>query len=237
MSRRGIEILAAADGFRSCGQTRRQASWDARAIRAAPDLPLFAHHDAPDAGAEPVPDLPVMPLREEVVDDYRTIRLSLKAHPVAFMRRAMAAKGYVRSDGLRGCRFNQPVRVAGLVLIRQKPGSAKGVCFVTLEDEAGVVNVVIWPDLFARYRKAIMSARLMAVRGHVQFDDAVIHVVAHEIEDRTDALDGLSGDAKMPEVYGRGDEGKHPAPPIAPRLPRRGHPRDAEVIPKSRDYR
>ncbi|WGH77490.1 error-prone DNA polymerase [Jannaschia ovalis] len=235
LSKRAIEILAAADAFRSCGQDRRAALWDAKAIRSGPDLPLFTHEDAPDTGPEPAHSLPAMPLREHVVTDYQTARLSLKAHPVAFMRRAMAKGGYTRSDALRSLRFNQNVRVAGLVLIRQKPGSAKGVCFVTLEDEAGVVNVVIWPDLFARYRRQIMSARLMAVKGHVQFDDAVIHVVAHEIEDRNDALDGLSADP-MPDSYGRGDEGKHPAPPVAPRYPRHSHPRDARIIPKSRDY-
>ncbi|CUH40390.1 Error-prone DNA polymerase [Jannaschia seosinensis] len=228
LSKRAIEILAAADAFRSAGQDRRQALWDAKAIRSAPALPLFTHGDAPDVGTEPKHTLPEMPMNEHVVADYQTARLSLKAHPMSFMRRAMDRGGYTRSDRLRSLRFNQKVSVAGLVLIRQKPGSAKGVCFTTLEDEAGVINVVIWPDLFQRYRRAIMASRLMAVHGHVQFDDAVIHVVAHEVIDRNDALlrlgeDGLSSD------LARADHVKHP-------LPERRHPRDVQVIPKSRDF-
>ncbi|PWJ14459.1 error-prone DNA polymerase [Jannaschia seohaensis] len=230
ISKRGIEILASADAFRSCGQDRRAALWDAKAIRNAPDLPLFTHADAPDTGEEAESPLPAMPLREQVVADYQTARLSLKAHPVAFLRRSMAAQGYIRSDELRSLRFNQRCSVAGLVLIRQRPGSAKGVCFTTLEDEAGVINVVIWPDLFAKYRKPIMSARMMAVHGHVQFDDAVIHVVAHEIVDRNDALVRLSEDALAPALA-RADEVVKPVPSHTSR-----HPRDVAVIPKSRDF-
>jgi error-prone DNA polymerase len=231
ISKRAVEILASADAFRSTGQDRRAALWDAKAIRAAPDLPLFAHAEAPDVGPEPEPTLPAMPLREQVVADYQTARLSLKAHPIAFMRAAMRAQGYTRAADLRSLRFNQRCSVAGLVLIRQKPGSAKGVCFTTLEDETGVINVVIWPDLFARYRREIMASRLMAVHGHVQFDDAVIHVVAHEIVERNDALARLSLDRLTPDLA-RAD---HVAKPL-PSPPSR-HPRDVEIIPKSRDYR
>ena len=230
LSKRCLETLASADAFRSAGQDRRAALWDAKAIRSAPALPLFAHGDAPDAGEEAPHRLPEMPMREHVVADYQTARLSLKAHPVSFMRGAMRRRGYTASADLRRCRFNQAVSVAGLVLIRQKPGSAKGVCFVTLEDETGVINVVIWPDLFARYRREIMASRLMAVRGHVQFDDAVIHVVAHEIVDRNDALTMLSADTLRSELA-RADHVKNPLPAHA-----EGHPRDARVIPRSRDF-
>ncbi|CTQ49513.1 error-prone DNA polymerase [Jannaschia donghaensis] len=230
IDKRGMEILANADAFRSCGQDRRAALWDAKAIRSGPDLPLFTHEDAPDVGAEPVHILPDMPMREQVVADYQTARLSLKAHPVGFMRRAMDRGGYTAAVDLRSCRFNQKVSVAGLVLIRQKPGSAKGVCFITLEDETGVVNIVVWPDLFKRFRKAIMSARLMAVHGHVQYDGAVLHVVAHDILDRNDALANLSADELGPTL-GRGDEVARPVPQHGGR-----HPRDVRVIPKSRDF-
>ncbi|MFO6466076.1 error-prone DNA polymerase [Jannaschia sp. KMU-145] len=230
LSKRAIETLASADAFRSCGQDRRAALWDAKAIRRGPNLPLFTHGDAPDVGIEPVHALPEMPMREHVVADYQTARLSLKAHPVSFMRRAMDRGGYTRSDRLRSLRFNQTCSVAGLVLIRQKPGSAKGVCFVTLEDEAGVVNVVIWPDLFARFRRPIMSSRLMAVHGHVQFDDAVIHVVAREIADRNDALTRLSEDELQSDLA-RADHVVNPLPSHTSR-----HPRDVRVIPKSRDF-
>ncbi len=230
LSRRGVEILASADAFRSCGQDRRQALWDAKAIRRGPDLPLFTHEDAPEVGEEPEHTLPAMALREHVVADYQTARLSLKAHPISFMRGAMRASGYTAAADLRSLRFNQKVSVAGLVLIRQKPGSAKGVCFTTLEDETGVINVVIWPDLFAKYRKQIMASRLMAVHGHVQFDDAVLHVVAHHIEDRNDALTRLSEDALAPALA-RADEVVKPIPDATSR-----HPRNVRVIPKSRDF-
>ncbi|MGB3407217.1 MAG: error-prone DNA polymerase [Jannaschia sp.] len=230
ISKRGCEQLASADAFRSCGMDRRQALWDAKAIRSGPDLPLFTHGAAPDVGEDPVHILPAMPLREQVVADYQTARLSLKAHPVAFMRRAMARGGYTRSDRLRSLSFNQKVSVAGLVLIRQRPGSAKGVCFVTLEDEAGVVNVVIWPDMFKRHRKAIMGARLMAIHGYVQFDEAVIHVVAQDIVDRNDALMRLSEDELAPALA-RADEVVRPVPEHTSR-----HPRNVQIIPKSRDF-
>ncbi|GIT92773.1 error-prone DNA polymerase [Jannaschia pagri] len=230
LSKRAIEILASADAFRSCGQDRRAALWDAKAIRNAPALPLFTHGEAADVGEEPAHTLPTMPLREQVVADYQTARLSLKAHPVAFMRRAMAKGGYTRAADLRRLRFNQQVSVAGLVLIRQRPGSAKGVCFITLEDESGVVNVVVWPDMFKHHRKAIMGARMMAVHGYVQYDDAVIHVVARDIVDRNDALLRLSEDELAPALA-RADEVVRPVPDHQGR-----HPRDVRVIPKSRDF-
>lgn len=230
LNKRTIEILASADAFRSCGQDRRAALWDAKAIRSGPALPLFTHEDTPDVGVEPVHVLPEMPMREQVVADYQTARLSLKAHPLRFMRRAMERQGYTCAADLPARPFNAKVSVAGLVLIRQKPGSAKGVCFITLEDETGVVNIVVWPDLFKRFRKAIMGTRLMAVHGHVQYDGAVLHVVAHEIVDRNDALSRLSHD-ELGSTLGRGDEVARPVPEHTSR-----HPRDVRVIPKSRDF-
>ena len=230
LTKRAVETLASADAFRSCGQDRRAALWDAKAIRRGPDLPLFTHEDAPDIGTEPVHALPAMPMREQVVADYQTARLSLKAHPISFMRRSMERSGYTRAADLRSLRFNQTVSVAGLVLIRQKPGSAKGVCFTTLEDETGVINVVIWPDHFAKYRKEIMASRLMAVHGYVQFDDAVIHVVAREVVDRNDALTRLSEDELTADLA-RADHVVNPLPSHMSR-----HPRDVRAIPKSRDF-
>jgi error-prone DNA polymerase len=105
------------------------------------------------------------------------------------------------------------------VLVRQKPGSAKGVCFITLEDEAGVANLVIWPNMFKAYRRTVMSARLMVVHGRVQTDGRVIHIVADDLQDRSDRLRGLS-DSRLPKITTRGD---HPTHPI-------------RVIPKSRDF-
>ncbi|MEO7564857.1 MAG: error-prone DNA polymerase [Sphingomicrobium sp.] len=226
-----IERLAAADAFRSMGLDRRAALWDARALRQAPDLPLFTAADERDEGAEAVPALlPQMPLSEHVVNDYQTVRLSLKAHPMAFLRDHYAALGFVTANRLRSLRYGQRVSLAGLVLIRQRPGSAKGVCFITLEDETGIANLIVWPDRFAAQRRIVMGARLMAVHGVVQHDEAVVHVVAARLEDDTHLLRLLSEDS-LPSTLSAGDGGGAMARPAA-----RTHPRDVHCIPKSRDF-
>ena len=189
---RPIGLLAAADAMRSLGLDRRQALWEARAVKPTPPLPLFAHAEAHDEGAEDAVPLPPMPLSEHVVADYQTTRLSLKAHPMQFLRAAYEREGYVPADTLRGHRFGQRVRLAGVVLIRQRPGSAKGVCFITLEDETGVANLVIWPDVMTRFRAIIMGARLMEVDGFVQMDDDVTHIVVRGLRDGTGRLSNLS---------------------------------------------
>lgn len=190
-----IERLASADAFTSMGLSRRQALWDARSLIAGPDLPLFRAAQERDEGTErSVTQLPQMPLSEEVVTDYQTTRLSLKAHPMAFLRPSLAERGYARACDLRDRKFRSMVKVAGVVLIRQRPGSAKGVCFITLEDETGVVNLVIWPDLMEKQRRVIMGARLIEVRGRVEYDDEVIHVIAQHMTDATDQLYALSDD-------------------------------------------
>ena len=223
-----IERLASADCMGSLGLSRRQALWDARSLIPAPDLPLFAAARARDQGEDTVPTrLPLMPLSEEVVADYQTQRLSLKAHPLAFLRAGLAERGFVRAADLRARACRSPVQVAGVVLIRQRPGSAKGVCFITLEDETGVVNLVIWPDLMEKQRKVIMGARLMEVRGRVEYDDEVIHVIATQLTDATAALDGLAdgGAARDADDAGRESVGAN-----------RSHPRNARIIPRSRDF-
>jgi error-prone DNA polymerase len=261
-----IERLAAADAFGSLGLARRQALWEARSLIAAPDLPLFAAAAARDEGAERAQTrLPRMPLSEEVVADYQTQRLSLKAHPLAFLRASLAERGFVRACDLRDRKFRSMVQVAGVVLIRQRPGSAKGVCFITLEDETGVVNLVIWPDLKEKQRRVVMGARLMEVRGRVEYDDEVIHVIAAHMTDATHELHRLSEDL-LPATIARADHCNNPLPsgwgpkdnlregkddpfrPIeydqwTPPGPgnrecgfHQGHPRDVRVIPKSRDF-
>ncbi|MEL6523130.1 MAG: error-prone DNA polymerase, partial [Pseudomonadota bacterium] len=219
--------LAAADAFRSMGLDRRQALWDTRALRDAPDLPLFG---ARDEGGEVPVQLPAMPKCEHVVADYQTLRLSLKAHPISFLRRSMARQGYVSAKELWQTRPGQRVRLAGIVLIRQRPGSAKGVCFITLEDETGTANLVVWPKVMAQFRKVIMTARLMEVHGVIQRDADIIHVVARDLRDRTDALDRLSNDP-LDVAMARADEVNRPMPADT-----RRHPRNVRVIPKSRDF-
>ncbi|GGD50271.1 DNA polymerase III subunit alpha [Erythrobacter arachoides] len=205
-----VERLASADAFQSMDLTRRQALWDARSLVAAPDLPLFAHADERDEGAERRRAiLPRMPLSEEVVADYQTTRLSLKAHPLAFLRASLADRGFVRAVDLRARKFRSMVQVAGVVLIRQRPGSAKGVCFITLEDETGVINLVVWPDLKEKQRTVVMGARLMEVRGRVEYDDEVIHVIAHHMTDATRELHRLSDDLLRP-VIARADHVNSP---------------------------
>ncbi|MGB5869104.1 MAG: error-prone DNA polymerase [Albidovulum sp.] len=220
--------LAAADAFRSMGLDRRQALWDTRALRDAPDLPLF--QDRRDEGAEAAFLLPQMPACEHVVADYQTLRLSLKAHPMSFLRASMTRQKYTPAGDLPRLRNGQAIAIAGIVLIRQRPGSAKGVCFITLEDETGVANLVVWPKVMATYRKVIMRARLIDIRGTVQRSDDVIHLVAHHLTDRSDALARLSSD-HMDVPLARADEVRKALPNSTHR-----HPRDVRIIPKSRDF-
>jgi len=238
-----VERLASADCFTSLGLPRRQALWDARSLVAVPDLPLFAHARAREEGTEKTRTrLPDMPLSEEVVADYQTLRLSLKAHPLAFLRAGLGERGFARCSELRERRTRTMVKVAGVVLIRQRPGSAKGVCFITIEDESGIANLVIWPDTMEKYRKAIMGARLLEVRGRVEYDDEVIHVIVQQLHDASDELHRLSDDELHPQLsqadvarnpeQGSWRSGEQPwQPPM-----RHGHPRDARIIPKSRDF-
>ncbi len=245
-----IERLASADAFGSLALPRRQALWDARSLIGGPELPLFAAARERGEGHDRVATrLPRMPLSEEVVADYQTQRLSLKAHPLAFLRASLAERGFVRACDLRARKFRAMVQVAGVVLIRQRPGSAKGVVFITLEDETGVVNLVVWPDLKEKFRKVVMGARLMEVRGRVEYDDEVIHVIAAHLIDATPALHALSDDL-LPTTIARGDHCNNPLPskfapaePFQPPPPDnrdcgfvQGHPRDVRIIPKSRDF-
>ena len=228
-----IQRLAAADAFRSMGLDRRAALWDSRALKAAPDLPLFAYAEVRDERAEDTPaQLPAMPLAEHVISDYQTIRLSLKAHPMQFLRAHYAAKKYVTAEQLNGLRDGSRLSMAGVVLIRQRPGTSKGVVFITIEDETGIANLVVWPKLFEKQRKIVMGARLMAVRGIIQRDpdSNVIHVVAGGLEDHTHLLSRLSDDSILPKRLEKPDgHGSWGAPPNR-------HPRNVEIIPKSRDF-
>jgi error-prone DNA polymerase len=223
-----VERLASADCFGSLGLPRRQALWDARSLVAAPGLPLFDHAATREEGAERARTrLPNMPLSEEVVADYQTQRLSLKAHPLAFLRAPLGERGFIRCRELRERRQRAQVQLAGVVLIRQRPGSAKGVCFITIEDETGIANIVVWPDMMKRFRSVIMGARLLEVRGRAEYDDEVIHVIASHLADATADLHCLSDDLLSPAL----DRADH-----AGRQTHHGHPRNVRVIPKSRDF-
>jgi len=193
LSPAALEKLADADAFRSLGLDRRQALWAARGLNRVgdqDDLPLFASAQA--RKAEPDARLPPMPLGAHVVEDYRRLSLSLKAHPASFMRARLAARGVLRSDALASVRNGERVTVAGLVLVRQRPGTAKGVIFMTLEDETGIANVIVWPKAFERLRAIVLGARFVAVTGKLQSEQGVIHIVAERMNDLTPMLGMLS---------------------------------------------
>jgi error-prone DNA polymerase len=212
--------LAEADAYGSLHLNRRDALWAIKGLSAEP-LPLFAAADArenqlsPEIAEDAVTLTPMSEARN-VVEDYRSRGLSLRRHPVSFMRDDLARNGAVPCSALRTMRDGRRVTVAGLVLVRQKPGSAKGVMFITIEDETEVANLVIWPSLFERQRRLILSAGMMAVRGKVQRDGDVIHVVADKLTDLSDLLrrvgDRLDDEA-FPLRTGRGDEAKHGGSP------------------------
>jgi error-prone DNA polymerase len=206
-----LRHIAAADGFSSLGLSRRAANWAIKALRDDP-LPLFAIADdkegvlRPEA-IEPDVELPAMTMGRQVVEDYRSIGLSLRAHPVAFLRQSLQARGYHPCSVLRSSRDGSRVSIAGLVQVRQMPGSAKGVMFITLEDEASNANLIVWPSVFEKNRRTILGATLLGCRGKVQRADDVIHLIVEHVADLTPDLKRISGlDAPLP---GRGDEAKH----------------------------
>jgi error-prone DNA polymerase len=208
-----LERLAAADAFRSLGLDRRQALWAVRALRRAgdkDDLPLFAHFASP--ALEPDVDLPPMLLGEQVVEDYRHLHLSLKAHPVAFLRGELARRGMVRHETLAAIKSGRCVTVAGLVLVRQRPGSANGVIFMTLEDETAVANTIVWPQVFETFRPIVLGARLVAVTGKLQNEYGVIHVVAERLDDLTPLLKRLAEDTGSVQALAKCDEVRRPIP-------------------------
>jgi error-prone DNA polymerase len=210
LSRDAIERLADADAFRSIGLDRRDALWAARGLGGDRDrLPLLDAIVLADIRHEPDFALPPMPLGEHVVNDYRYLSLSLKAHPASFLRRHLAAQGILPTETLAGMKTGATVKVAGLVLIRQRPGTAKGVIFMTLEDETGIANAIVWARTFERFRPIVLGARLVAVAGKLQNESGVIHVVAEKIEDLSPMLTLLSEDAGDIDTLSPGDEFKH----------------------------
>jgi error-prone DNA polymerase len=238
-----LDALAAADALNSLDLTRRPGLWAARGIPGGSAAPLFAFAGLEEADGPPPPTLPVAPLSEEVVNDYETIRLSLKAHPMSFLRKRMAAVGVLPANQLKDAPENARAAVAGVVLVRQRPGSAHGVVFMTLEDETGVANAIVWPKAFERFRPVVMGARMVIVRGIVQHapDGAghVTHLVAQTIEDRTADLALLSAPPLNPPRShgdGAGSASADSRDRSAREHERHRHPRDVRVLPRSRDF-
>jgi error-prone DNA polymerase len=234
-----LERLAAADALGSLDLSRRGGLWAARGLPRAAPLPLFAGMGLEEADGPPPAALPAPALSEEVVHDYETLRLSLKAHPVSFLRQDLGQAGAIPAVRLATATAAPPgggrrIAVGGVVLVRQRPGTAKGVCFITLEDETGVANIVVWPKLFEAFRPVIMGSRMMLVRGRLQRAEGVTHLVAEHLEDWTGHLARLS-DQPLPALSAPGDEAARSAPGRGD-PPRHRHPRDARVMPRSRDF-
>lgn len=227
VGKRALAALAKADAFASMGRNRRESWWDVQGLGGDKPLPLFRHAAEAERGEDPDVLLPLATLGEEVAEDYGSLRLSLKAHPVELLR--------ARADGpLDGCvpardlltaKSGSGVTVCGLVLVRQRPGSAKGVMFATLEDETGTANIVLWVDTFERFRRPILASRLMAVTGKVQREASVVHIVANTVEDRSRLLDDLAEGATPVDAVMPSDEVRRPIyePTHAPRIAPEGH--------------
>ncbi len=228
---RAMHLLADADACRSMGLVRREALWQAR--RTPRDaLPLFAAAAASELGAEPASALPPMAERQEMVADYQTMRLSLRRHPMHFLRPMLSAEGIVSSAEIGRARSGLRAKAAGVVLVRQRPGNGNAI-FITLEDETGVVNLLIWARLFERQRRAAMAARLMEAHGEIQRSaEGVVHLIADRIIDRTDLLDRLSDSHETGDFLQPSDEVRRNS-----RDPRQAaHPRNARILPRSRDF-
>ncbi|MFC7536746.1 error-prone DNA polymerase [Sphingomonas sp. GCM10030256] len=194
-----LEKLAKADAFQAMGLNRRQALWAIRGLGETP-LPLL---EAAERREEPVSLVPLTAGRE-VVEDYRATQLTLREHPLFFLRGELTRRGIIRCGDLKATRDGRKVEVAGIILVRQKPGSAKGVLFITIEDETGVANIILWPDRFEAQRTVVMSSAMISVKGTVQREGEVIHVIADRIEDQTGLLRQV-GDIDLPRLTSRGD--------------------------------
>jgi error-prone DNA polymerase len=242
LPKRALVLLADADAFRSLGLDRRAALW---AVRRLPDdvpLPLFEVATAREQPDENAQALPLMPRSEHVVADYQTIRLSLKGHPMEFLRPMFARERVVFCRDVCHRNDKLTMRCAGVVLVRQRPGSAKGVVFMTLEDETGIANIVVWPKVMEKFRKEVMGSRLILVEGYIQSSpEGVTHLVAQRLIDRSHDLLTLSDHRLRKQLVPTPpalieplnddprDHSKNPAQKIR-------HPRNVRILPPSRDF-
>jgi len=221
--------LAEADAFRSAlDLARREALWAIKALRDAP-LPLFAAASAREAATVPEIHEPAMALRPmtaggEVVEDYGHVGLTLRDHPVAFLREDLHHQRIVACAEAMRARDGSRLRTAGLVLVRQMPGSAKGVLFITIEDETGSANLIVWPTVFAQQRRVLLAASLLAVHGRIQREGEVVHLIAHRLHDLSGLLAGLgTREAACLRASSHGNEHQHGSSTRDPHeLPPRG---------------
>jgi error-prone DNA polymerase len=224
LPKRALIILAEADSFQSINKDRREILWAVRRLPDDEDLPLFSASYVEEQPDEEIAPLPLMPLSEHVVADYQMLRLSLKAHLMFFLRDLFCSEGVLTCTEINAAKDGTKASCAGIVLTRQMPGES-GVVFITLSDEKGVSNIVVWPRLVSLFRREIMGARLMVVEGKVQRGEGdVVHLVAERIYDRSDELNRLSEDGKNAPSWQAQASSLH------------RHPRNLRTVPKSRDF-
>ncbi len=234
VGRGALDRIGDADGFGSLGADRRSGLWAVKGLGSAA-LPLFAAADERagklrDEAIEPTVILAEMGEGAEVVEDYRASGLSLRAHPVAFLRDELKARRMITCEQLRTTRDGRWIELAGLVLVRQKPGSAKCGMFITLEDETDVANLVVWTNVFEKNRRTVLGASMMGVRGQVQREGEVIHVIAQRLDDLSGMLASVGRRTDVADIYrvSRADIVRNPMAP---------DPRDREQRPLGRDPR
>jgi error-prone DNA polymerase len=210
--------LAEADAFKpSLELERRDALWAIKALRDEP-LPLFAaaaEREEKAIAEQQEPDVELRQMTEghNVIEDYGHVGLTLRDHPVAFLRKDLARRNMVTCEEAMGARDGRWLWTAGLVLVRQKPGSAKGVMFITIEDETGPANLVVWPKVFERQRRIVLGASMMGINGRIQREGDVVHLIAQQLFDLTGDLSGLADrDTGFKLPTGRGDEFAHGSP-------------------------
>ncbi|MGZ5986428.1 MAG: error-prone DNA polymerase, partial [Caulobacteraceae bacterium] len=236
-----LDALAAADALGSLKLSRREGLWAAKGLPRAGPAPLFAAAGIDEADGRAPEALPRPDASQEVVSDYETLRLSLKGHPVGFLRDRLAARGAVTAAAYSKMKDGRRVTVAGVVLVRQRPGKGN-VCFITLEDETGIVNIVLWQDRFQAFRPVVMGSRMMLVKGVVQQADGVVHLIGEHLEDITPELTLLSdpGLSKnrflLPADAAKSSPDPREKPQERPKAVRWRHPRNVRVLQKSRDF-
>ena len=233
-----LERLADADAFRSIGLDRRNALWEVSALADRPDG-MFTGQTAAKPSEQHI-QLPGMSLSEHVIRDYGAMGLSLKAHPVSFVRERLAKLNIHATGELVHCKNGMPVKVAGLVLVRQRPGTAKGVCFITIEDETGTANLVVFESLFQKYRKEIMHSHLLMVEGNVQIEGEVVHVIVKRCYNLSSFLSELTqveSDKQPVQTLARADEKDDSVYPAQNKETRIRKMVQGEIFPSGRNFK
>lgn len=222
LDRRAFTLLADADAFGSLDIDRRAALWAVRRLPNDETLPLFRAAATNELAEEPRTKLPEMAASEHVIADYETTRLSLKGHPLQYLREGLATEGVSTCRAVQEGADGRRMKVAGVVTVRQRPGSAKGVVFLTIEDETGIANIVVWPKIMKAFRREVMGARLIHIEGRIQRSpEGVVHLVAAKLQDRSAALIEMSG--------------REAQRLVAPSQMAH-HPRNVRIMPNSRDF-